>query len=192
MKSGTRKEAEKMPRSRPWLVALSVMAFLFSLAAGPLLGDARAQEQVELRIWDQFTEGSESPTVEAIYAAFMEQNPNITITREAISSDQMRQTVNTAIASGTGPDIILYDAGPATPVCWPTPVSCCHLTTMRRSTAGKSESRRQPSRPRQSTARCMGCRSRPISIGMYLQQDAARSRRNDRTRDVRRSCCLLR
>ena len=53
-----------------------------------------------------------SPTVDAIYAAFMEQNPNITITREAISSDQMRQTVNTAIASGTGPDIILYDAGP--------------------------------------------------------------------------------
>ena len=44
-----------MPRSRPWLVALSAMAFLFSLTAGPLLGDARAQEQVELRVWDQFT-----------------------------------------------------------------------------------------------------------------------------------------
>ena len=42
----------------------------------------------------------------------MEQNPNITITREAISTDQMRQTVNTAISSGTGPDIILYDPGP--------------------------------------------------------------------------------
>jgi raffinose/stachyose/melibiose transport system substrate-binding protein len=28
------------------------------------------------------------------------------------STDQMRQTVNTAIASGTGPDIIFYDAGP--------------------------------------------------------------------------------
>jgi raffinose/stachyose/melibiose transport system substrate-binding protein len=112
-KSGTRKEAEKMPRSRPWLAALAVIALLVSLAAGPLLGHARAQEPVELRIWDQFTEGSASPTVEAIYVAFTEQNPNITITREAISSDQMRQTVNTAIASGTGPDIILYDAGPS-------------------------------------------------------------------------------
>ena len=102
-----------MPRSRPWLAALSVIAFLISLTAGPLLSDVQAQEPVELRIWDQFTEGSVSPTVEAVYAAFMEQNPNITISREAVSSDQMRQTVNTAIASGTGPDIILYDAGPA-------------------------------------------------------------------------------
>src|SRR5215208_5944722 len=102
-----------MPRFRPWLVALSAIALLFSLAAGPLLTDVRAQEPVELRIWDQFTESSVSPAVDAIYAAFMEKNPNITITREAISSDQMRQTVNTAIASGTGPDIILYDAGPS-------------------------------------------------------------------------------
>src|SRR4051812_45934343 len=102
-----------MPRSRPWLAALSVIAFLISLTAGPLLSNARAQEPVELRVWDQFTEGSASPTVDAVYAAFTEHNPNITITREAISSDQMRQTVNTAIASGTGPDIILYDAGPS-------------------------------------------------------------------------------
>ena len=42
----------------------------------------------------------------------MEQNPNITITREAIQTDQMRDTVNTAISSGTGPDLIFYDAGP--------------------------------------------------------------------------------
>ena len=70
--SGTRKEAEKMPRSRPWLAALSVIAILFGLTAGPLLGDARAQEEpVELRVWDQFTEGSASPTVEAVYAAFL-------------------------------------------------------------------------------------------------------------------------
>ena len=103
-----------MPRSRAWLAALSVMTLLFGLTAGPLLGDARAQDgPIELRVWDQFTEGSVSPTVEAVYAAFMEQNPNITIAREAVSSDQMRQTVNTAVASGTDPDIILYDAGPA-------------------------------------------------------------------------------
>ena len=50
VKSGTRKEAEKMPRSRPWIVALSALALLVSLAAGPLLGDVRAQEPIELRI----------------------------------------------------------------------------------------------------------------------------------------------
>ncbi len=102
-----------MPRTRPWLAALSVVAFLLSLTAGPLLNDARAQDEpIELRVWDPFTEGSASPTIEAVYAAFMEQNPNITITREAIGTDQMRQTVNTAISSGTGPDIVLYDPGP--------------------------------------------------------------------------------
>src|ERR671920_1180883 len=77
VKSATRKEAEKMPRSRPWIVALSALALLFSLAAGPLLGDARAQDQVELRVWDQFTTPVESENADAIYAAFMEQNPNI-------------------------------------------------------------------------------------------------------------------
>ena len=101
-----------MPRSRPWLAALSVIAFLISLTAGPLLSDAEAQEPVELRIWDQFTDPTESDNADAIYAAFTEQNPNITITREVFETDQMRDVVNTAISSGTGPDIIFYDSGP--------------------------------------------------------------------------------
>jgi raffinose/stachyose/melibiose transport system substrate-binding protein len=111
-KSDTRKEAEKMPRSRSWLAALAAIALLFSLAAGPLLGDAQAQEPVELRVWDQFTNPTESDNADAIYAAFTEQNPNVTITREAFSTDQIRDVVNTAISSGTGPDLIFYDAGP--------------------------------------------------------------------------------
>src|SRR5829696_4445516 len=110
--SGTRKEAKKMPRSRPWLAALAAIAFLISLAAGPLLSTAHAQDKIELRVWDQFTDPSESDNADAIYAAFMEKNPNITITREAFSTDQIRDVVNTAISSGTGPDLIFYDAGP--------------------------------------------------------------------------------
>lgn len=101
-----------MSRLRPLLLALSVIALLGGLVAGPLLNDARAQEPVELRVWDQFTETAESGVADAIYAAFMEANPNVTITREAIQTEQMRDTVNTAISSGTGPDIIFYDAGP--------------------------------------------------------------------------------
>jgi raffinose/stachyose/melibiose transport system substrate-binding protein len=112
VKSGKRKEAEKMPRSRRWLAALSALALLFSVAAGPLLGTARAQDQVELRVWDQFTDPTTSAVADEIYAAFTEANPNVTITREAVSSDQMRDTVNTAVSSGTGPDVIFFDAGP--------------------------------------------------------------------------------
>jgi raffinose/stachyose/melibiose transport system substrate-binding protein len=105
-------ENRKMPRSRPLLLALTVIALLFGLTAGPLLSDVRAQEPVELRVWDQFTEANQSAVADEIYAAFTEANPNVTITREAIQTEQMRDTVNTAISSGTGPDIIFYDAGP--------------------------------------------------------------------------------
>jgi raffinose/stachyose/melibiose transport system substrate-binding protein len=112
VKSGIHKEAEKMPRSRPWIVARSALALLFSLAAGPLLGDVRAQEPVELRVWDASTDPVESANTDEIYAAFTEQNPNVTIVREVFSVEQMRDTVNTAMASGTGPDVIAYDSGP--------------------------------------------------------------------------------
>lgn len=101
-----------MPRSRPLMLALSVLALFISVAAGPLLSDARAQEPVELRVWDQFVVPEESAVADGLYAAFMEANPNVTITREAIQNDQLRDVLNTAISSGTGPDVFFYDAGP--------------------------------------------------------------------------------
>lgn len=82
------------------------------LLGGSGLQFAAAQETIELRVWDQFTGEIDSAAADAIYAAFTEANPNIEIVREVVSTDQMRQTVNTAISSGTGPDIIFYDSGP--------------------------------------------------------------------------------
>ncbi|MCA9876191.1 MAG: extracellular solute-binding protein [Thermomicrobiales bacterium] len=101
-----------MQRIRPWGMMIAVIALLCSLMAGPLLGQVRAQEQVELRVWDQFVVPEESAVADALYAAFMEANPNVTIVREAFQTAQMRDTVNTAISSGSGPDVIFYDAGP--------------------------------------------------------------------------------
>jgi len=80
------------------------------------LGMASAQtmqindgKPVTLKVWDQFTEGDTAPK---IYKAFMEKYPNVTIQREAIATNDMRTTVKTALGSGTGPDVIYYDAGP--------------------------------------------------------------------------------
>lgn len=101
-----------MSHRRPWFVALTALIFLFGLTIGPLLSNARAQEPVELRVWDQFIVPEESAVADALYAAFMEANPNVTITREAIENDQLRDVLNTAISSGTGPDIFFYDSGP--------------------------------------------------------------------------------
>ncbi len=100
-----------MARSLRRFVPVLLVTLL--LAAGLAPGLSAAQDDnIELRIWDQFTDEAGNAAAEAIYAAFMEQNPNVTIVREAIALDQMRQTANTALASGTGPDIIFYDAGP--------------------------------------------------------------------------------
>ncbi|MFL5758975.1 MAG: ABC transporter substrate-binding protein [Thermomicrobiales bacterium] len=100
-----------MLRSHRWSIPVMLVTMLLVLGAVPSIG--RAQDQkVELRIWDQFTEETSSKAADAIYKSFTDQHPNITIKREVVSSDQMRQTVNTALASGTGPDIIFYDAGP--------------------------------------------------------------------------------
>jgi len=100
-----------MPQLRRW--SLSVITLCALIAFGSLGSIAQAQdEKIELRIWDQFTDEREANASESIYAAFTEANPNVTIKRESFQTDQMRETVNTALASGTGPDIIFYDAGP--------------------------------------------------------------------------------
>jgi raffinose/stachyose/melibiose transport system substrate-binding protein len=105
-------EKWKMSQYRPWMLALTMVLALCGLTAGPLLKSAHAQEPVELRVWDQFTDPTTSAAADAIYQGFTEQHPNVTIVREAFSTDQGRQTINTALSSGTGPDVLFYDAGP--------------------------------------------------------------------------------
>lgn len=97
------------PNPRSLSTALVV---LLLLATGPLFGAARAQEPVELLVWDQFTDATQTEVVDSIYQAFEEQNPNVTIRREVVQTQQMQQTLRTALGSGTGPDVVFYDAGP--------------------------------------------------------------------------------
>lgn len=101
-----------MSRSHRRFSFVLLAALLLAIGLAPQLNTARAQDKIEIRIWDQFTEQTASDAADAIYKSYTDQHPNITIRREAIQTDQMRQTVNTALASGTGPDIIFYDAGP--------------------------------------------------------------------------------
>jgi len=100
-----------MSRFRLSAVPVVLVAFLLALGSMPSISHAQ-DEKVELRIWDQFTDEAASNAADAIYKAYTDAHPNVTIKRESFQTDQMRQTVNTAIASGSGPDIIFYDAGP--------------------------------------------------------------------------------
>jgi raffinose/stachyose/melibiose transport system substrate-binding protein len=70
------------------------------------------QESATLLIWDQFTDPAWEETFESILADFRAQNPNVEITREPMTREQQLQTAKTALASGTGPDMIYMDTGP--------------------------------------------------------------------------------
>jgi raffinose/stachyose/melibiose transport system substrate-binding protein len=87
----------------------ALLVLLLVLGAAPRF--ATAQEPVTLRVWDSFI-GPEGETVDAVFAAFMEANPNITIEREVFEYTQLLETANVALSSGTGPDVVYYAPGP--------------------------------------------------------------------------------
>ena len=99
-----------MPRPRP--AAVAALIAIFALLGAFVPHPGAAQETVTLRVWDQFT-GPEGDAVQHVYDLFTEAHPNISIEREVVTDQQMRQTVNVALSSGTGPDVVYYAPGPA-------------------------------------------------------------------------------
>jgi raffinose/stachyose/melibiose transport system substrate-binding protein len=75
------------------------------LAAMPALA-----QDVTLRVWDSFTENSDG--MDAMIAAFEAANPGIAVERDVQSTEDMRAIIQTALNSGTGPDVFQYDTGP--------------------------------------------------------------------------------
>lgn len=73
---------------------------------------AHAADPVTLRVWDSFTNEIADTGMKALIARFEAANPDIKIVRDAQTADNMRPVIQTALASGTGPDIIYYDTGP--------------------------------------------------------------------------------
>jgi raffinose/stachyose/melibiose transport system substrate-binding protein len=85
-----------------WLAAAS----LITVGTAPGV----AQETIPLRVWDTFTETSDG--MDALIAAFEDANPDIDIQRDVQATDDMRPTLQTALNSGSGPDVFYYDTGP--------------------------------------------------------------------------------
>lgn len=76
-------------------------------------GDGQASGDTVLKVWDQFTDPSTSAAANKIYAAFEAANPGITIDAESYRFEDLDQLAKTALSSGTGPDVLYYDAGRA-------------------------------------------------------------------------------
>lgn len=88
-------------------LGVAVVALLSIVTAGPMA----AQEAVTLLVWDQHGDAA-ATAVETIYNGFMEKYPHITIERELVPLEQLRATARTALASGTGPDVMYHDVTP--------------------------------------------------------------------------------
>ena len=86
------------------LTRLALASVLALCASGALA------QQVTLRVLDTFTETSNQ--MDALIAKFEEANPDIDVQRDVQAVDDMRPTIQTALNSGTGPDVFYYDTGP--------------------------------------------------------------------------------
>jgi raffinose/stachyose/melibiose transport system substrate-binding protein len=81
-----------------------------ALAAFAAHGIALADDPIELVVWDQHT-GAASDVADDLYAKFEAAHPNIKIRREVYTLDQMIATAKTAMASGSGPDVLYFEVG---------------------------------------------------------------------------------
>ena len=90
---------------------LTVIA-LFALILQQVVAVGAAQETVTLTVWDTFSDPTDNEAAQAVYDAFVAQNPNIEINREVFQLEQIQATAKTSLAAGTGPDLLYYDTGP--------------------------------------------------------------------------------
>lgn len=96
------------------LLGLTLVVLVPSLLfAGAQVEKASTSENMPvLVIWDQFFPESQNKLMDSFISEF-EASHNVKIERTLYDTESLRTTLRSALASGTGPDIFYYDAGPA-------------------------------------------------------------------------------
>jgi raffinose/stachyose/melibiose transport system substrate-binding protein len=103
-----------MERAGRYLAAvISAAALVLVAGCGGSSSDSgeAASGTVVLKVWDQFTDGGSSDASKKLYAAFEQAHPGIKIKAESYRFDDLAQLGKTALSSGTGPDVMYFDAG---------------------------------------------------------------------------------
>ncbi|MDO5065308.1 MAG: extracellular solute-binding protein [Actinomyces bowdenii] len=67
-----------------------------------------------LTVWDQETRGGQNAQMEQLNAAFMEKYPNITISRNSQSFEDLQNTLRLALSGQDAPDVVQANNGRAT------------------------------------------------------------------------------
>ena len=99
-----------LTRKAPFVLFLALLLVLTAVVPTAFSQD----EKIKLLYWDTYDEVNNAnriPIVQAIIDRFQEEHPNVEIVREVYEFQQMQTLINTALASGTGPDIVLYGTG---------------------------------------------------------------------------------
>lgn len=90
-------------------VRLSALALVLGLVGGVLA----QQATTSITIWDQFFPSAQNTLMNEFIAEYQSAHPNVEIKRSVFDTDSIRTVLRPALASGQGPDIFYYDAGPA-------------------------------------------------------------------------------
>jgi raffinose/stachyose/melibiose transport system substrate-binding protein len=94
-------------------ILFMVCGILILLMVGFLPAAIAQDEPIELLFWDTFSadDMSKAEVVDRVIEDYEAAHPNVRIVRETQDFQNMITLINTALASGTGPDIILYAPG---------------------------------------------------------------------------------
>lgn len=75
--------------------------------------DIAALGPVTLTVWDQEVRGGQNEQMERLNAAFQQQYPNVTITRDSRSFDDLATTLRLALSGNDAPDVVQANNGRA-------------------------------------------------------------------------------
>lgn len=66
---------------------------------------------VTLKVWDDFTRPEEMAIMDRLVQKFQAENPNVTVTREAKTMDDLKTTTALALKGDDGPDVVMVNQG---------------------------------------------------------------------------------
>ncbi len=91
-----------MKKTKMWKMAAMGTVLTAALTVGGMT--AAAEEEVTIKYANFNASGGQEETLEAMYEAFHEENPNITVEIETIGYDDYFTQMQTRVAGGTAPD----------------------------------------------------------------------------------------